>query len=383
MNFPRQSCIRRIGLDTRRLVHYIKLQRLFLTALSRCIILPAFVHTDSFVLRDFPNHAEMSKRLIITVVVAIAILLSSYSIWKKLRTQPNAERPIRIAYLPISSDASFFVAFERGFFSNQGLNTEPVKFETSNQVLEALVAGRIDAAAPVALEAALTLEANTPDQFQIVEMTAATAQTKVHRIEVRPDSPIRVLGDLRGKKIGTFPGSQMLIFLKLILGRYFDVNKELQIVQLSPPLQPQALDSGQVDALFCLEPTCTQLESSGLARAISVNPLYEFIQQPFPTAASIVSSRLAKERPDVIDKLVRALNMAHDYLKTNPNEAALTVSKYAPIDPALAPRISFYDYWSIEAIDRNAVQRLADLYADKGILTKKISTASLYATPKL
>ena len=67
----------------------------------------------------------------------------------------------------------------------------------------------------------------------------------------------------------------------------------------------------------------------------------------------------------------------------NPNEAALTVPKYAPIDPALAPRISLYDYWSIEAVDRNAVQRLADLYADKGILTKKISTASLYATPKL
>lgn len=323
----------------------------------------------------------MNKRLILTVVVALAILLSSYFIWKRLRTQPNADGPIRIAYLPISSDASFFVAFERGFFSNQGLRTEAVKFETSNQVLEALVAGRIDAAAPVALEAALTLEANTPGQFQILEMTAATAQTKVHRIEVKPDSPIKVLGDLRGKKIGTFPGSQMLVFLKLILGRYFDADKELQIVQLSPPLQPQALESGQVDALFCLEPTCTQLESHGLARAISVNPLYEFIQQPFPTAAGVVSTRLAKERPDVIEKLVRGLNLAHEYLKTNPKEGALTVSKYAPLDAALAPQISLYDYWSIDAIDRDSVQRLADLYADKGILTKRIPTASLYATP--
>lgn len=321
----------------------------------------------------------MSKKTIIILLVVLVLIGGGYFVWHR---KSGSDRPIRIGYLPIASDASFFVAIERGFFTNQGLKVAPVKFETSNQVLEALVAGRIDAAAPIGLEAALTLEANTPGQFQIVEMTAATAETKVHRIEVKPQSAIKTLADLRGKKIGTFPGSQMLVFLKLILGRYFDAERELQIIQLAPPLQAQALETGQVDAIFCLEPTCTLLESRGIGRTISVNPLFEFIQQPFPTAASVVSTRLAKERPDVIDRIAAGLRLAHDYLKTNPNDAALTVPKYAPIDAALAPRISLYDYWNVDAVDRNAVQRLADLYADKGILTKRISTASLYATPK-
>ena len=36
--------------------------------------------------------------------------------------------------------------------------------------------------------------------------------------------------------------------------------------------------------------------------------------------------------------------------------------------------------WDLDSIDRAAVQKLADLYANKGIVTKPISTAELYAS---
>jgi NitT/TauT family transport system substrate-binding protein len=288
---------------------------------------------------------------------------------------------IQFGYLPIASDASFFVAVEKGFFKEQGLQIEPIRFETSNQALEALVAGRIDATAVVALEAALALEANTPGQFRITEMTAATADTKVHRIMVKTDSPVRTLADLRGKKVGTFPGSQMVVFIKLILGRYFDAEREVEIIQLKPQLQPQALESGQVDALFCLEPTGTLLESRGLGRAIAVNPLYEFIQKPFPTAVGVVSTRLAHERPKVATKLIAALAAAHQYLRAHPQDASLTLSKYMPIESEVVTQVSLYDYWGLNSIDRDAVQKLADFYVEKGIVTKRVSTSTLYLNP--
>ena len=111
---------------------------------------------------------------------------------------------------------------------------------TSNQALEALVAGRVDALAVVALETALALEVNTPGEFRIVEMTAATAETRVHRILVPSDSSVQVLSELRGKTVGTFPGSQMTVFLRLIFGRFFDAERELTITRLRTNLQPQA-----------------------------------------------------------------------------------------------------------------------------------------------
>jgi NitT/TauT family transport system substrate-binding protein len=323
------------------------------------------------------NRRRLLGILVVSVLVALAIV-----VWVLTRPEPPGPQAVRFGYLPIASDASFFVALDRGFFSAEGLQVEPIKFETSNQALEALVAGRIDATAIVALEAALALEVNTPGQFRIIEMTAATEKTRVHRIMVKPDSPIKTLAELKGKKVGTFPGSQMVVFLKLILSRYFDADREVEIIQLKAQLQPQALETGQVDALFCLEPTCTLLEARGLGRSISINPLYEFIQKPFPTAVGVVSSRLANERPEVVQKIAAALRSAHEYIRTQPEEASRSVPKYAPIEADLAPRISVYDYWGLEAIDRGAVQRLADLYAEKGVLTKRVSTEPLYGNLK-
>jgi len=320
----------------------------------------------------------MTRRKLILGMLTVGVVFVGVFISSCGRNAPEVVEKVRMAYLPITSDASFFVAVEKGLFKAQGLQVEPIKFETSNQALEALVAGRVDATAIVALEAALALEANTPDQFRIIEMTAATARTKVHRIVVKTDSHIKTLTDLKGRKVGTFPGSQMVVFLKLILGRYFDAEREVQIIQLKPPLQPQALESGQVDALFCLEPTGTLLESKGLARAISVNPLYEFIQKPFPTAVSVVSARMAAEKPKVVERIISGLTAAHEYLKAHPQEAALTFPKYAPVDSNIVTKVSLYDNWGLGAIDRVAVQRLADLYAKKGVVPKRVSTAGLY-----
>ena len=323
--------------------------------------------------------ASTRRNMLVLIACLVAVALVAVFIWQWPPLQSAMPEKLRFGYLPIASDASFFVAVEQSFFQREGLQVEPIKFESSNQALEALVAGRIDATAVVALESALALEAITPNQFRIIEMTAATAQTRVHRIIVKKDSLIQKLEDLKGKKIGTFPGSQMVVFLKLILGRYFNADREVEITQLKAQLQPQALENGQVDALFCLEPTGTLLEERGLARSISVNPLYEYILKPFPTAVGVVSIELVKEKPDVVAHINAALRAAHEYMRTHPAEAALAVPKYAPIEPNLAPKIAVYDYWDLQTIDREAVQRLADLYTDKGILGKRVSTASLYA----
>lgn len=322
----------------------------------------------------------MSKRGLIGAVVVIVVVVLGVVLWSQMRpTSPTAE-VVRYGYLPIAPDASFFVAVDEGFFAAQGLQVELTKMESSNQALESLVAGRVDATAIVALEAALALEANTPGQFRITEMSAAGKDTRVHRIMVTPDSDIQSLAQLKGKRVGTFPGSQMMVFLKLILGQYFDADREVEIIQLKPPLQPQALESGQVDALFCLEPTGTLLEARGLGRAISVNPLYEYIMQPFPTAVGLVSSRLVRDNPDVVDKITAALRAAHEYLRSHPEEASLSLPRYTPIGEDLAPEIALYDYWDLESADRGAVQQLADLYFEKGILPRHVSTDGLYAS---
>ncbi|HEX9941594.1 MAG TPA: ABC transporter substrate-binding protein, partial [Thermoanaerobaculia bacterium] len=146
----------------------------------------------------------MRKSVIITILLLLLVLLAvGATLWinrgtKGVTTHAEAE-VLKIGYLPIASDASFFVALEKEFFAREGLKVNAVKFETSNQVLEALIAGRIDATSIVALESILALEANSPGQVMVFEMAAATGETRVHEIVVRKSSAIQKLEQLRGK----------------------------------------------------------------------------------------------------------------------------------------------------------------------------------------
>lgn len=327
----------------------------------------------------------MKKNLSVLLIIA-PLLVVSCTILPSSGTITH-ERAWRIGFLPMVSNASFFVAFEERYFtsgqSNEGGVFELVKFETSEQALEALVADRIDVLAPVDLQAALTLEANNPGQFKIVELAVASEQTRVHRIEVKPNSSIKGLPDLRGKTLGIVEGTPMRLLSDLIFARYLDVKTELQTVQVSMSLQGQALEHGNVDAIFCLEPSCTMLELQHVGRPISVNPLWEFIQRPFPTDCSLISTRLAKNNPKVLNTITSALQRSYQFQRTNPDVTAVHISKYVSIDIDVALQMGKYDYWDVASADRNSVQRLADLYSEKGVLPKRISTFSLYATQSI
>src|SRR5690606_40786344 len=50
-------------------------------------------------------------------------------------------------YWPVASGIPFFAAVEKGYFREAGLDVEAVKFASPQQVVEAMLAGRIDGSA--------------------------------------------------------------------------------------------------------------------------------------------------------------------------------------------------------------------------------------------
>ncbi|MFH1722098.1 MAG: ABC transporter substrate-binding protein [Candidatus Altiarchaeota archaeon] len=283
---------------------------------------------------------------------------------------------VRIGYLPIASDLSFFVAKENGQFQKHGLIVEPIKLQSSNQAIDALIAGRVDGTSIVALEALLALEEKYPGEYVIYEVTAAEKDTEVHKIIVKKDSDIKTLKDLKGKTIGTFPGSQMKVFTKLVLGNYIDTST-ITIFQMAPALQTQALASGQVNALFTLEPVGTIAEKKGIARVIAVNPLYNELLKPFPTAASVFSKEYANENPGAVASYVKAIEEAHDIIEKDKVQAKKEMEKYTSVGPEISSEIGTYKYWGVEEIDVDAIEKLIQLYVDNGLMKGPLDVESL------
>lgn len=284
---------------------------------------------------------------------------------------------MKVGYLQLASSLPLFVALEKGYFQEEGLKIEPIGLKSSNEVGNALTAGRIDASSITALSVWMAIKQHEKDLFKIFLMTCAQENTTVHRILARNGTDIHSLSDLTGKTIGTFPGLQMQVFTKLIFDNYFDTSS-LQIVSLSPPLQKDALASGRIDALFCLEPVGTIVEDAGVGYQIAVNPLYQYVLKPFPTAASVISTDYIENHSDAARKYVRAINRAVDYLEANPVEARKILPQYTSLGVEIAQKVGIYDFWKVNEIDRNAVEKLAELYTQHNILEEKVNTLDMY-----
>lgn len=180
----------------------------------------------------------------------LCVLALFIGIWPGISCRKASPSSLRVGYIPFSADLPFFVAMEKGFFEDEGITLEPIRFAVSSECLSAEVAGRIQAAMGNSLSALYAIEQKQPGTLRVFLPMLETEENHVSHLLVKKESPIKSIGDLKGKKVGTYAGSTQLLYLRLFLRKYdLDPNKDLRIVQVASNLQVQALDAGQVDAL--------------------------------------------------------------------------------------------------------------------------------------
>ena len=218
----------------------------------------------------------MVKRLISVIFVATLIVagLNLYGMGNK----PIDINEVIIGYLPITADLPLFVAAEKGFFKEQGLNVKLVKMGSSNEAMNALMAGRTDMEGAVGFSSLMSVEAKISGQFKLYTTGVETDKKYTARILVRKDSNIKSVHDLKGKIIGTYSGLTQLLNLKLVLKNFMDPEKDVTIKQVATSLQVPALQSGQFDALFTIDPYGTIALEKGIGKVLIENPRAKYIK---------------------------------------------------------------------------------------------------------
>ena len=324
----------------------------------------------------------MKSKLALTVAVFIVVIIGSAIFLFKDRhilQRDTKLESVRMVYLPIAPDLPFFVAMDQNFFNEEGLQIEAIQSKKSDEALEILFTGRADATDIMELYALVSHEQVKPGSFKIYLMGAAEESTKVHKIIVRRSSGITSLGQLSGKKLGHFPGTQMKMFNILLLKQFMrDPEKEVTFVNVPPDNQIPFLESGAVDAIFSLEPIGTEAVLKGVADELVVNPLYKYIQQPFPASASVISSELIRQRPSVAKKIVNAIEKAVAFIESNPDEAKKSLVKWTHISLDVAEKVGIYRYWTLSRINKDAFQRYANLLLQNGLTDSQVQTSSMY-----
>jgi NitT/TauT family transport system substrate-binding protein len=314
----------------------------------------------------------MKKKWLVVGILVFALTLLMLS-------RSMAQDEVKIGYLTLVMSLPTFVALEKGFFQEQGLKVVNTPFESGTLIVDALVAGRIDVNAGSAIIGHWMVEQNLPGAFKIFIIYHAPAKDVSFVLMVAKDSPLKEMKDLKGKRIGTFPGITSLSLAKAVLRPHFDPNKEVTLIEIPPGNIVQALAAGQIDAYFSIEPFGMMAEAKGVGRHLVKHPLQALnLQNGFPGAVFAFNSKFLKEKPVLAKKVKAAIYKGVDFIHTNEGEARKFLIKYTNLPEPFAMKILWEPWIKVEQYNKSFGQPYFEVLKKEGLFQKHIDTTQLY-----
>lgn len=318
----------------------------------------------------------MKKAVFLVASIAVAALL--LLLWMRRPTEPHL---VRFAYHKISANLPLFVALQRGYFQDHGVKVEPIVTGRTEEQVNALLKGDIDAAGASGFSYLFLVERQEPGKLKIVLPLVEDDRHFSNYLLVGAGSTARTPRDLVGKTVGTYSGSAQRVYLDLVI-EALDLRNKVAIKQVEKDLQLQTLASGGFDALFTIDPYGTLAQVRGIGRILVANPRGRYLMSPFPVAAFVFSSRFVKERPTIADGTYKALAKATEFIRTNEDAARTAWNPFLGLEPELLPRLGLYEYQLMEEVDRALLARLEDLLMKSGELETPVDVGPMILTAK-
>lgn len=309
-------------------------------------------------------------------LIGILLILIGFSVFDCGKQEPTK---VSFGYQPFGSNLAFFVAMEKGFFKEQGLEVTPEKIISANDAANAVVNGAIVGNATVPLNVLLNIEENQPGLMKIFMVKATSKETWSDYLLVKKGSNIDSISQLKGKKVGGYPGSAQQTLLRLILRQFMD-DKDIITVEMPPNTQLQGLDAGQIDALLTYDDIAITALQNNIAQVLVENPICKYVVDPLYGFPYVISTKFVKENPKTARRIRDAMYKAAEFIKTNEQEARQIMAKWVGTKPEIAEKVNLWAQVKAEDVDREALQKLADIFYEGGVTKKRIDTSHLYLT---
>jgi len=209
-----------------------------------------------------------------------------------------------IALLRLSSSGPIFIAQEKGWFREVGLDLTMKDFQAAAQVPLAVVSGDADLGVTAFTAGFFNLAA----KGGLVVVAAQSAERPGYQLNVIAvtnaawDAGVRSIEDLVGKRVAvTTVGSSVHYSMEVVARKHGVDTKALTIVPLqSIPNMVAAFKGGQVDAAVFPITTFRQVESEGSGKPIA----YVGDEVPWQLGAVFTSPKTIAERRPVVEKFI-------------------------------------------------------------------------------
>ncbi len=306
--------------------------------------------------------------------LALAVFLSGAA---------HAEEIVVSNYGVSANGMPYAVAMEKGFFKEEGANvTGIITSAGGGTTLRNMLAGNVPYGEvnPNVVVAAVQQGAD----IRIISDNVSTVNEFVWA--VKPDSPIKSVKDLKGKKLGyTNPRSTSQALATMVLQSAGLKTEDVEMVKTGGFGEGvAALDIGLVDATPVPEPLWSKFQSKyrAIAKASEILP-------PVANVVGVAVEAQADAKGDFIRAVIRARRKAVDFMIAHPDEAGDIIAKAYNIEPEVArmavknltaSKTDGIAYWGPGTIHMDGLKRAIEVQKMVGAISGDVDANKLIDT---
>jgi NitT/TauT family transport system substrate-binding protein len=318
-------------------------------------------------------------RRYVAVLVASTVLMAAAACGSQGGTPPAPASPgqvtdVTVGVIPILDVAPIYLGQQQGFFTSRGLNLKLVPAQGGAVIATSVMSGQFQFG--FSNVTSLLVAHSTGAPVKMVSngnnSTGVDGQDFA-ALMVKGDSPIRSAADLAGKTVAANTLKNIVeTSVRASVRKAGGDPKAVKFTEIPFPNQAAALQSGQVDAVFVVEPFQQAVLAQG-GRAIASS--YVDTAPNLTVAVYFTSQQLIASNPDLVRRFAEAMAESLAYADAHPDEARAIIGTYTKIDKAVIEKLTL-PKWPAE-INRQSVQTLADLAREDGLITKPVNLDAL------
>ncbi|MDR7273724.1 ABC transporter substrate-binding protein [Catenuloplanes atrovinosus] len=279
-------------------------------------------------------------------------------------TTESGPRKVTVGVIPIVDVAPIYLGKEKGFFSARGIDLELVTAQGGAAIVPGVLSGDFQFGFSNITSLMIAQTKNVP--VKIVANGAASTGVPgkdFGGVVVGKDSPIATAAALAGRKVAvnTLKNIGDTTVRESVRKAGGDPGG-IQFVEIPFPDMPAALESGQVDAAWVVEPQLSAVKAAG-GTVIASN--FTDTAPNLTIAAYFAGTKLIADDPDLVGRFTEAIEESLAYADAHPDEVRAVLSSYTKISEEVRAAL-ILPKWPTE-VDRASLERLSELGRADGI----------------